>query len=150
MVDFELTPEQQMYRETARAFADGEIRPAAEAIRERDPALQTPWDLVRPVFRQGAELGFTRILIPEEYGGVGGTCLDNVIVMEELGAADLGIAASYFNVTATAPMLILSGWLQDDRGLSPENAYSLMSLLYLFGVAILVIAPETKGQELPE
>ncbi|MCU0757820.1 MAG: acyl-CoA/acyl-ACP dehydrogenase [Steroidobacteraceae bacterium] len=109
MVDFALTDEQRMYQDTARAFAREKLRPVADAIRARDAARQTPWDLFRPVFAEASQLGFTRLLIPEAYGGVGGSCLDNVIVMEEFGAADVGLAASFLGVSATAPMLILRG-----------------------------------------
>ena len=48
------------------------------------------------------------------------------------------------------PMLILNGLLQDYWNLPKEDAFSLTSLLYLVGAAIPLIAPETKGQELPE
>ncbi|MCB1708998.1 MAG: acyl-CoA dehydrogenase family protein [Halioglobus sp.] len=114
MVDFNLTPEQQMYKETAKEFAEREIRPAAAAILQRGPE-QSPWDILKPVYAKGVELGFTKILIPEEYGGLGGSCMDNVIVMEEFGAADLGIAASYFNVSTTSPIIILKGGNQQQR-----------------------------------
>jgi len=109
MIDFELSDEQRMYQDTARSFARERLRPIADAIRARDTARQTPWDLFRPVFAEAAGLGFTKLLIPEQYGGVGGSCLDNVLVMEEFGAADVGLAASFLGVSATAPMLILRG-----------------------------------------
>lgn len=110
MVDFTLTDEQQMFQRTAREFAVKELRPVADAIRRLDRGSgQTPWDLFRPVFRSAAHLGLTRLLIPEEYGGLGGSCLDNVLIMEELGAADLGLAASFLNVSITSPIIIIKG-----------------------------------------
>jgi MFS family permease len=48
------------------------------------------------------------------------------------------------------PVLYLSGWLQDVRKITPEDSYSLLGLLYLAGVLVLLIAPETKGRQLPE
>lgn len=48
------------------------------------------------------------------------------------------------------PVLYLSGWLQDEAGLSLEEACSALGLLYLAGVVVLAFAPETKGRELPE
>ena len=48
------------------------------------------------------------------------------------------------------PVLYLSGWLQDVRKITPEDSYSLLGLLYLAGVLVLFIAPETKGRQLPE
>ena len=57
-----------------------------------------------------------------------------------------------FNVgrVLAAPMLFASGWLQKEWGLTLEGAASLLSLLFLFGVAVLLFAPETRGTELPE
>ncbi len=47
-------------------------------------------------------------------------------------------------------VLVITGYLRDYQGMSPENAYSLTSLLYLIGAAVLIFAPETKGKELPQ
>ena len=57
-----------------------------------------------------------------------------------------------FNVgrVLAAPMLFASGWLQKEWGLTLESAASLLSLLFLFGAAALLFAPETRGTELPE
>jgi MFS family permease len=51
-----------------------------------------------------------------------------------------------------ASILIVRGWMRSDQGLglSLENTASLLSLLFLLGVVVLLFAPETKGQELPE
>lgn len=50
---------------------------------------------------------------------------------------------------ATAVTLLLKGVLED-RGVSSQNAASLLSLLFLAGIVLLAWAPETKGTELPE
>ncbi len=57
-----------------------------------------------------------------------------------------------FNVgrIVAAPILLLSGWMQKDRGYSLENAATILSFLFLVGVALLLFAPETKGRDLPE
>lgn len=114
MIDFEPSGEQRMLRQTARDFATEQIAPAAASIRARNGA-GSPWDEVRPVFARAAELGFTKLLIPEAFGGVGGSCLDHALVMEEFGAADHGIAASYLNVSAVAPLIILHGGTEDQK-----------------------------------
>jgi MFS family permease len=49
-----------------------------------------------------------------------------------------------------APVLVASGWLQRDLGLSPERAASILGGLFLLGVAVIAFAPETRGEELPE
>lgn len=45
---------------------------------------------------------------------------------------------------AAAPMLFATGWLQNDYSYSLNQACSLLSLLYLFGAAVLLFAPETR------
>jgi butyryl-CoA dehydrogenase len=75
-VDFELTPEQELVRETARAFCDAEIAPHA---REWDRAEEMDRGVV-------AKLG--------EVGFLAGWDLDTVsycLVMEELGRADSSV-----------------------------------------------------------
>ena len=114
MVDFTLSDEQRMLQDTARAFARDEIRPAAARILKRPDGV-TPWDLFRDTYAHACDLGFTRMLIPERYGGVGGSCLDNVIVMEEFGAADAGIAASYLAVSTTAPIIIVKAGTEEQK-----------------------------------
>jgi len=51
-----------------------------------------------------------------------------------------------------ASILIVRGWMRSERGLglSLESTASILSLLFLVGVLVLLVAPETKGQELPE
>ena len=49
-----------------------------------------------------------------------------------------------------APILFLAGWMQSDWGFTLNGASSLLSLLFLLGVLVLLIAPETRGRDLPE
>ncbi len=109
MVDFNLTEEQRLLQETARDFAENEIKPVVAKIEQMDRSKEQPWDYVKDLVKEGTELGFTKLLIPEEYGGVGRTCMDNMLLLEEFGAVDLCIAASYFGVSITAPVIILFG-----------------------------------------
>lgn len=62
-----------------------------------------------------------------------------------------------FNVgrLTAAPILLLTGWLQRSQaeggmGMSLENAASLLSGLFLIGIVLSLMAPETRHQELPE
>ena len=83
-MDFDLTEEQQLIRETARAFCDREIVPHA-----RD------WDrserMDRGVVAKLAEIGFLGCALPEEHGGMGLDTVSYCIVMEELGRADSSV-----------------------------------------------------------
>lgn len=113
MIDFSLSKEQMMLQQTARNFAENEIRPVVEEIEKADRTLErskvTPWEKVRPIFRHAHELGFPSIMIPEEYGGSGLGCLENVILQEELAVVDMGIATTYFNITITGTRMLLNG-----------------------------------------
>jgi MFS family permease len=50
----------------------------------------------------------------------------------------------------TAPILLLSGWVGKGGRYTVEDAASLLSLLFVPGAVLLLLAPETRGQELPE
>ena len=79
-MNFELTEEQKMIRDTARDFAAREIAPKASEI---DKNSRWPEEIVKRL----AELGFLGMAIPEEYGGGGLDALSYAIAMEEISAA---------------------------------------------------------------
>ncbi len=81
MIDFELTDEQQLVRDTAREFADNEIAPRA---RENDRAGRFDTELVAKL----AEIGFIGPILPEEYGGRGIDYRTYGLIVEEIGRAD--------------------------------------------------------------
>src|SRR3712207_9105206 len=64
MIDFELTDEQRLIRETARDFTDGEIVPRA---RDNDRNEHFDTELVQKI----ADMGFLGAIVPEQYGGRG-------------------------------------------------------------------------------
>lgn len=115
MIDFQLSPEQTALQQTARQFAQKSIKPIVDDLDRKEFSQCTPWDHFRDVYREAASLGFTTMLIPEQYGGGGASCLDNVLFLEEIGAVDVGVAASYFNTSITAPLLIVHGGNEDQR-----------------------------------
>ena len=86
-MDFSLSEEQQLLKNTVRDFADGELAPHA---REWDDKQEFP----REVFRKLGELGLMGVVWPAEYGGSGLSTLDYAIVMEELSRVDAGVALS--------------------------------------------------------
>jgi MFS family permease len=49
-----------------------------------------------------------------------------------------------------APALFAAGWLQLGCGLSLADAATLISLLFPLGALLLLVAPETRGRELPD
>jgi acyl-CoA dehydrogenase len=105
MIDFSLTEEQKALQETARKFALNEIRPIAVQLdRLHDSEKSVPLDLVK----KGMQLGFGTVLVPEQYGGFGGTLIDCALVTEELAYGDTG-AADIFWVTMSLSRLINMG-----------------------------------------
>jgi len=53
-------------------------------------------------------------------------------------------------ILAAPVLLVVNAWLLTHFELTQPEASAFLSLLFLVGAAILVIAPETRGQELPE
>jgi alkylation response protein AidB-like acyl-CoA dehydrogenase len=86
-VDFRLTPDQELLRQSVREFAERAIRPH---VREWDEAQRFPSSLLQDL----AALGLMGIQIPEEYGGSGLTTVEYCICLEELGRVDPSVALS--------------------------------------------------------
>ena len=81
MIDFELTDEQKLIRETARDFSDREIAPRA---RENDRNEHFDTELVK----QMADMGFLGAIVPEQYGGRDVDYLTYGLIVEEIGRND--------------------------------------------------------------
>jgi len=80
-MDFALTDEQQLVRETARAFTDNEIVPRAK---ENSRNHHFDVDLVRAIAAQG----YLGAIVPREYGGAGLDHLTYGLIVEEIGRGD--------------------------------------------------------------
>jgi hypothetical protein len=76
-VDFRLTEEQKLVRDTARDFVDKEIVPHA---REWERKGEVP----RALYAKMAELGFLGAPVPTKYGGAGMDYVSFVLLMEEI------------------------------------------------------------------
>src|SRR5947209_16766626 len=81
MIDFELTDEQRLIRETARDFADKEIVPR---VRDNDRNERFDTELVQKI----ADMGYLGAIVPEEYGGRGLDYQTYGLIVEEIGRAD--------------------------------------------------------------
>ncbi|HEY8231899.1 MAG TPA: acyl-CoA dehydrogenase family protein [Vicinamibacteria bacterium] len=86
-MDFELSEEQQLLRDTVKQFAEAELLPHA---REWDEQQAFP----REVFKQLGALGLAGACWDEEYGGSGLGALEWAVLMEELARAEAGVALS--------------------------------------------------------
>jgi short/branched chain acyl-CoA dehydrogenase len=84
-LNFDLTQEQQLVRDTVRDFAVSRIEPiAAELDREH----RFPYELIAEL----AELGLMGMTVPEEYGGAGTDTLSYALAVEELTRIDSSVA----------------------------------------------------------
>jgi short-chain 2-methylacyl-CoA dehydrogenase len=84
-VDFDLSHEHELVRDTVREFAGEKVAPVAE---ELDREHRFPYDLVA----QLAELGLMGMTVPEEYGGAGADTVSYAIAIEELTRVDSSVA----------------------------------------------------------
>jgi alkylation response protein AidB-like acyl-CoA dehydrogenase len=77
-MDFDLTDEQQLIRQTAREFTDKEI-----VERAKQNARNHYFDL--ELVKKIADQGYLGAIVPREYGGAGLGYLDYGLVVEEIG-----------------------------------------------------------------
>ena len=80
-MDFALTDEQELIRETARTFAAREL---AERARENDRNSHFDTELVAMI----AEQNYLGAIVPQEYGGAGLDYVTYALVVEEIGRHD--------------------------------------------------------------
>ncbi|MBM4462766.1 MAG: acyl-CoA dehydrogenase [Chloroflexi bacterium] len=81
-MDFELNDEQEMLRKSARDFLESECPKSVVKQLEESDSGYSP-----QLWKKMAQLGWMGILIPEEYGGVGWTLIEEAILFEEFGRA---------------------------------------------------------------
>ena len=98
-MNFDLSPEHELIRDTVRSFAEEKVAPVAE---ELDREHRFPYELVAEM----AELGLMGIPIPAEYGGGGGDTLSYAIAIEELTRIDSSVAITVAAHTSLGTMPI--------------------------------------------
>lgn len=81
-MDLDLTPEQELLRETVRGVCARHSGLDVVRAVEDDPV-----GFAEPFWRQLGELGLIGLTLPEEHGGSGMSMLDAVVVYQELGQA---------------------------------------------------------------
>lgn len=86
-MNYELSEDQKMIRESVRDFAEREIKPRAQ---ELDENAQFSPDLTRMM----GELGLFGMCLPEKYGGQGMDYLSYIIAVEEIARVDGSHAAT--------------------------------------------------------
>jgi isovaleryl-CoA dehydrogenase len=87
-MDFELSEDQRMLKETVARFVDAKVAPLAATLDEEERFPEES-------FAAMAEMGLFGITIPEEHGGSGADFLSCVLVMEELSRGCVSTANTY-------------------------------------------------------
>ncbi len=100
MYDLNFTEEQQQLRKTARDFARSKIVPVAGQLDEEG---HFPVELLKEAW----SLGLMNCEVPEEYGGLGLSCLSHCMIQEEIAWACAGVNTSVAaNALAALPVII--------------------------------------------
>jgi short/branched chain acyl-CoA dehydrogenase len=86
-MDFSLSTEQEILRESVRSFAEKEIKPVAGELDEKETFS---YDTMRKM----AELGLFGIFVSEEFGGQGMDYVSYIIAVEEIARVDGSHAAT--------------------------------------------------------
>ncbi len=112
-MNFDPTDEQRRWRDLARDFAQGEIRPRAAQL---DREQRFPYDIVADM----ARLGLMGLTLPEDYGGSGGDFLSYNLALEEISRADtsVGITMEAHISLGCAPLANYGTAEQKERYLS--------------------------------
>src|SRR5690242_4268625 len=101
-MDLSLSEEQAALAQTARELTRKEIVPRAAHFDETG-------EFPREILKRAWETGLMNIEIPEAYGGLGGTCLDNCLVQEEVSFGCSGINTSMAANSLGATPLLVAG-----------------------------------------
>ncbi len=98
-MDFSLTDDHRLIRDTVHQFMDAEVRPT---IRARDREEQ----FARDELHKLGELGCCGMLVPEEWGGSGADTISYVLMLEEVARVDaaMAVALSVTNSLAAFPV----------------------------------------------
>lgn len=108
-LQFDLPDDLKMLQNLARDFARNEILPRVEHY---DISGEWPWDL----WKKALKVGLVNLNIPEEYGGMGATVLEECIIGEELAYACSGIqTALMLNQLAVLPILVAGNDAQKQK-----------------------------------
>ena len=103
----QLSPDEEMFRETVREFAHEEIAPL---VRRMDEEQKFDSKLLKRLH----ELGLMAIQVPEEHGGAGGTLFEAVLAVEELSAIDPAVGV-LVDVQNTLVINALQRWATADQ-----------------------------------
>ena len=125
-MDFELSQDHKVLRDSVRDFVNKEIKPIAIQI---DEEHMIPDSLVKKM----GEMGFLGSYLPEEYDGAGLDMLSYAIVVEEVSKAcgSSGVLISAHTSLACGPIYTFGSEEQKKKWLPPLNAGAVIGCFLL-------------------
>jgi alkylation response protein AidB-like acyl-CoA dehydrogenase len=114
-MDFELSAEQRLLRDTIRSFVDAEIRPVA---REFEDSGRYPDEIVATM----RKMGLFGLLVPDEYGGMAADMVSLAVVFEEISRGWMGVAGIIGSHSLSCWMIARFGTDEQKRAHLPALA----------------------------
>ncbi|NLW09733.1 MAG: acyl-CoA dehydrogenase [Firmicutes bacterium] len=114
-MDYFLNEVQLEIKELAHRIAEEKVRPV---VRELDESGEFPWEIMKVL----ADADLFGVYIPEEYGGLGGGVMEQLLVVEELSRVCSGVAVSYAASGLGAFPILLFGNEEQKQKYIPDIA----------------------------
>jgi alkylation response protein AidB-like acyl-CoA dehydrogenase len=111
-MDFGFTEEQTLLRNSMREFVDKEIKGDYARDLDEDPSKMFIDDAM---WQKIKGLGIFAASVPEEYGGLGGSFMDDVIISEEFARGSVAVAMSFGATTGFGARSILFSGNEDQK-----------------------------------
>ena len=114
-MEYFLNEVQLEIKELAHRIAEEKVRPV---VRELDETGEFPWEIMKVL----ADADLFGVYIPEEYGGLGGGVMEQLLVVEELSRVCSGVAVSYAASGLGAFPILLFGTEEQKKKYIPDIA----------------------------
>ena len=125
-MDFDLSEEHRMLRETVAEFVAKEVAPRARHV---DETGEFPWQTLKAM----GKLGLLGLNVPEEYGGAGADYLSVALMLEEIGkgCGSTGLIVAAHLGLACGPLAAFGSEAQKRRWLVPLAQGKMLGCLGL-------------------
>ena len=145
LLDDQLTDDEKLIRDSARAYAQGELQP-----RVIDAYASEHTDLA--IFREMGELGLLGATVPDEYGGAGANYVSYGLVAREIERVDSGYRSmmSVQSSLVMYPILAYGSEAQRQKYLPGLAAGELIGVAAGLQLAVLVTAVAVRRAFVPE
>lgn len=111
-MEFEFTKDQKLLRDSIREFVDKEIKGDYARDLDEDPSKMfiddEMWEKIK-------DLGIFAASVPEEYGGIGGSIIEDVIITEEFARGSVAAAMSFGATTGFGARTILFSGTEEQK-----------------------------------